>query len=125
MAANIREDDSVFHDEFDLLASIFCLDGESCDVKTTFPNPVISVTQRVGQIRLDNYDHDLAVDKNNESTLCLSFELSPEYPFEIPSNISVQCSNIAFTRSSTSNVSDLLKDEAQTLIGKTKLHMSH
>ena len=51
-----------------------------------------------------------------DSTLSLSFDLPPDYPLVNP-NVSVQCSHPGFTRSLASSISELLRDEAQTLIG--------
>ena len=47
MAVAANEDDNPITQEFELLASIFCLEDESCDLKTMFPNYVISVIQTV------------------------------------------------------------------------------
>lgn len=116
-------------EEFGLLVSVFCLDGESCDIKTTFPNHVISVTQRVVSddldhdcCCLDNNDHDLAVNKNESTTtVYVSFDLPPDYPLVCPSHISIRCSHSGFTRNSASKISDLLKNEALALIGEPML----
>ena len=143
-------------EEVNLLASYFCLNGESCHV---ISKNLISITMKL-------LDHDLADDsvKNQgttlgntqgkplgttqgitqgttlgttqgtkqgitqgtkqgitqgttlDSTLSLSFDLHPDYPLVNP-NVSVQCSHPGFTRSLASSISELLKNEALTLIG--------
>ena len=111
-------------EEVNLLDSYFCLNGELCHV----------ISKHLISIRMKLLDHDLAADdavKNQctqstpqgttqdttqGTTLSLSFDLPPDYPLVNPS-VSVQCSHPGFTRSLAMIISDLLKDEALTLIG--------
>ena len=93
--------DYCLEEEVDLLSSYFCLNGESCHV---ISKNLISITMK------------LLVQDTQDSTLSLSFELPPEYPYVNP-NVSIQCSHQCFTRNLASSISDLLNDEARTLIG--------
>ena len=98
--------DYCLEEEVDLLSSYFCLNGESCHV---ISKNLISITMKL-------LVHDTLEDANLDSTLSLSFELPTEYPLVKP-NVSVQCSHLGFTRNLASSISDLLNDEARTLIG--------
>lgn len=122
-SANLKNS-HLLEEELELLASVFCLDNESCDIKTIFPNHVISVTQRVNaeDKRLNSIDHDnlAAINKNESTLLCLSFELPPEYPLMCPS-VSVHCNAQGFTRSLALKVSEYIKEEALALIGEPML----
>ena len=101
-------------EEVNLLDSYFCLNGELCHV----------ISKHLISIRMKLLDHDLDAVKNQcttlgttqGTTLSLSFDLPADYPLVNPS-VSVQCSHPGFTRSLATIISDLLKDEALTLIG--------
>ena len=93
--------DYCLEEEVDLLSSYFCLNGESCHV---ISKNLISITMK------------LLVHDTQDTTLSLSFELPTEYPLVHP-NVSVQCSHLGFTRNLASSISDMLNDEARTLIG--------
>ena len=102
--------DYCLEEEVDLLSSYFCLNGESCHV---ISKNLISITMKL----LVNDTQGITLeDTNLDSTLSLSFELPPEYPLVNP-NVSVQCSHLGFTRNLASSISDMLNDEARTLIG--------
>ena len=102
--------DYCLEEEVDLLSSYFCLNGESCHV---ISKNLISITMKL----LVNDTQGITLeDTNLDSTLSLSFELPPEYPLINP-NVSVQCSHLGFTRNLASSISDMLNDEARTLIG--------
>ena len=122
-------DDNPINLEFDLLASIFCLEDESCDFKTMFPNHVISVIQRVCDVDEDDRsrpkhsddDHDQLANVSTAAvTLCLKFEILPDYPLVVPS-VSVHCSHKQFTRNLALKVKDFIREEALSLIGTHKL----
>ena len=93
-----------------------------------FPNYVISVIQTVCDVNEDDSsgpkhsgdDHDqlanASVNKNESTTLCLSFEISPDYPLVVPS-VSVQCSHRKFTRNLALKVKDFINEEALSIIG--------